>query len=188
MARQDGSKDGATCLLGVILNGRLTVANIGDSIATLARKDGSWVQLNSEHTPMRPDELARILAANGTVIRDRVNGVLSVSRAFGDYLMKDLVISEPEGKTQQITQDDDFIVLASDGIHRSYSQDQIVRRINDLRRQNMPFGTVAETIVEECLRLEQGASTPCYDNITLIIVSLADYLMDYERRSLGNTP
>ena len=35
IARQDCSPDGATCLLGLILNGRLTVANIGDSIATL---------------------------------------------------------------------------------------------------------------------------------------------------------
>ena len=42
IARQDCSPDGATCLLGLILNGRLTVANIGDSIATLTHKDGSW--------------------------------------------------------------------------------------------------------------------------------------------------
>ena len=49
IARQDCSPDGSTCLLGVILNGRLTVANIGDSIATLTRKDGSWEQLNDEH-------------------------------------------------------------------------------------------------------------------------------------------
>lgn len=93
IARQDCSPDGATCLLGVVLNGRLTVANIGDSIATLARKDGSWVQLNSEHSPVRPDERARIEAANGSVFLDRINGELSVSRAFGDYEMKDLVIS-----------------------------------------------------------------------------------------------
>lgn len=123
IARQDCSPDGATCLLGVVLNGRLTVANIGDSIATLARKDGSWVQLNQEHTPVRPDERARIEAANGSVFLDRINGELSVSRAFGDYEMKDLVISEPEGRTQPITHDDDFIILASDGIHRSYTQD-----------------------------------------------------------------
>lgn len=93
IARQDCSPDGATCLLGVVLNGRLTVANIGDSVATLARKDGSWVQLNSEHSPVRPDERARIEAANGSVFLDRINGELSVSRAFGDYEMKDLVIS-----------------------------------------------------------------------------------------------
>lgn len=43
IARQDCSPDGATCLLGVVLNGRLTIANIGDSIATLVRKDGTWV-------------------------------------------------------------------------------------------------------------------------------------------------
>ena len=49
IARQDCSPDGSTCLLGIILNGRLTVANIGDSIATMVRKDGSWEQLNDEH-------------------------------------------------------------------------------------------------------------------------------------------
>ena len=48
---------------------------------------------------------------------------------------------------------------------------------------------MAETIVQECLNLEGGVSKPCYDNVTLIIVSLADYLMDFERRSvLNNTP
>ena len=52
----------------------------------------------------------------------------------------------------------------------------------------MPLGAVAETIVEECLKLEQGAAKPCYDNVTLIIVSLADYLNDFERRSLLATP
>jgi len=40
IARQDCSPDGATCLMGLILNGRLTIANIGDSIATLVHKNG----------------------------------------------------------------------------------------------------------------------------------------------------
>jgi len=75
------------------------VANIGDSIATLAKKDGSWVQMNSEHKPNRPDERMRIENANGDVFHNRINGELSVSRAFGDYEMKDLVISEPEGRS-----------------------------------------------------------------------------------------
>ena len=49
------------------------------------------------------------------------------------------------------------------------------------------MGKVAEALVDECLRLE-GVSTPCYDNVTLIIVSLSDYLLDYQRRNLLNTP
>lgn len=187
IARQDCSPDGSTCLLGVVLNGRLTVANIGDSIATLVRRDGSWVQMNSEHSPNRPDERQRIEAANGFVFHNRINGELSVSRAFGDMEMKELVISEPECRSCQLSRDEDLLVLASDGIHRSYSQDQIVRRINELRRQTNSLGKIAEIIVEECLRLENEAQ-PCNDNVTLIIVSLADYLQDYERRSLLLTP
>lgn len=78
------------------------MANIGDSIATLAHKDGSWVQLNDEHSPNRQDERLRIEAANGYVLNERINNELSVSRAFGDYEMKrnQLVISEPEGTTR----------------------------------------------------------------------------------------
>ena len=101
--------------------------------------------------------------------------------------MKQLVISEPEGQTRLLTHDDDILILASDGIHRSYTQNQIVQRMNELRRQNIPLGRIAEMIVEECLRLERVAK-PCYDNVTLILVSLSDYLIDYERRSLLNTP
>lgn len=86
-----------------------------------------------------------------------------------------------------ITKDDDFLVLASDGIFRSYSQDHIVRRINELRKRHLGLGNIAETIVEECLRME-GISKLCYDNVTLIIISLGDYLMDFEKRSLVNTP
>ena len=121
VARQDCSPDGSTCLLGLVLNGRLTLANIGDSIATLTRKDGTWQQLNSEHAPSRTDERLRIEAAKGSVFQNRVNGELSVSRAFGDYEMKELIISEPEGHTQPITADDDLLILASDGIYRSYT-------------------------------------------------------------------
>ena len=99
VARQEVSTDGSTALMGLILNGRLTVANIGDSIATLVKKEGAWVQLNVEHTPMRPEERHRIEAANGSVFHNRINGELSVSRAFGDFEMKELIISEPEGCT-----------------------------------------------------------------------------------------
>ena len=38
-AKQNGLTDGATCVLGLILNGKLTVANVGDSVATLVKRD-----------------------------------------------------------------------------------------------------------------------------------------------------
>jgi hypothetical protein len=62
-----------------------------------------------------------------------------------------------------------------------------VKRVLELRRQTESLKMIAQTIVEECLRLE-GVSKPSNDNVTLIIISLADYLMDYQQRSLVNTP
>ena len=96
-ARKFNYSCGSTCLLGMIMNGKLTIANIGDSIATLVKKDGSWMKLNEEHTPSRPDEQARIQSKNGIIFHNRVEGTLSVSRAFGNLKLKEFVIAEPEG-------------------------------------------------------------------------------------------
>ena len=62
----------------------ITVANVGDSRAVLCGPGGRVVDLSFDHKCSRPDEKARIEAAGGQVIRDRLHGVLAVSRAFGD--------------------------------------------------------------------------------------------------------
>ena len=123
----------------------------------------------------------RIESCNGTVFYNRISGELGVSRAFGNIEMKDLVISEPEGQTWPLTQNDDLLILASDGLYRSYSQEFIVKRILDLRAQNMTLGKVSDTILEECVNLE-NVRKPCQDNLTLIIVSLSDYLAAWENK------
>ena len=57
-----------------------------------------------------------------------------------------------------------------------------------MRQQGISLGKISEMVVEECLGLER-VSKPCYDNVTLLIISLQDYLIDYERRSVqGCTP
>ncbi len=48
-----------------------------------------------------------------------------------------------------------------------------MKRVLELRRQTESLKMIAQTIVEECLRLE-GVSKPSNDNVTLIIISLAD--------------
>lgn len=174
-AKQNLITDGSTCVLGLILNGKLTVANVGDSVATLVKRDGSWRQVNTEHAATRPDEMARIENAKGTVMNSRVNGILSVSRAFGDFEHKDLIIAEPETYTSELAADDDMLILSSDGIYRSYTREYVAQRASELRRQGVSLGTIAETIVEEALRLE-NTKKPCKDNVTLMIVSLRDYL------------
>lgn len=65
----------------------LHVASVGDCRAVLCRA-GRAVVLTNDHTPSVPSERRRVEAAGGFVARDRVNGVLGVSRAFGDMLYK----------------------------------------------------------------------------------------------------
>ena len=157
--------------MGVICQGKLTVVNVGDSIATLVRKDGSWTQLNDEHTPMRIDERSRIMANGGSIIKNKVNIELSVTRAFGNLKLSSVICAEPEGQTFSLTPSDEYLILSTDGLYRSFTQEQVVRRVHELRSQNLSLGQVSEQILSECLETN-GGHRPCNDNLTLLIIDL----------------
>lgn len=65
----------------------LHIANVGDCRAVLCR-GGNAVAITTDHTPSVPSEAARVEAAGGFVSRGRVNGILGVSRSFGDIHCK----------------------------------------------------------------------------------------------------
>ena len=89
-----------------------------------------------------------------------------------------MIIAEPDGLTLQLSESDDLLILASDGIYRSYTQEYVAERAQQLRNLNMSLGKIAQTIIDEALQLV-GTNKPCYDNVTLIIISLRDYLHEY---------
>nr|AIG52088.1 2C-type protein phosphatase protein [Zea mays] len=108
---------GSTAVVAVVSPSHVVVANAGDSRAVLSR-GGVPVPLSVDHKPDRPDELARIEAAGGRVIYwdgARVLGVLAMSRAIGDRYLKPFVSSEPEVTVTERTDDDECLILASDG-------------------------------------------------------------------------
>eukprot|EP01037_Dinobryon_pediforme_P042265 gene42265-52522_t len=71
-------------------------------------------------------EIERIKMAGGTVLNSRVNGILAVSRAFGDTEFKgeevtgqvtgSLLIAEPEIYSEIITPMTEFAIIATDGL------------------------------------------------------------------------
>ncbi|CAA6655029.1 unnamed protein product [Spirodela intermedia] len=108
MQAPDCLRVGSTAVVAVVTPDRVVVANCGDSRAVLCRNG-----------PERPDELKRIQAAGGQVIYwdcPRVLGVLSMSRAIGDHYLKPYVTSEPEVTAIQRMEEDEFLILASDGL------------------------------------------------------------------------
>ncbi|KAH0943906.1 hypothetical protein HID58_003543 [Brassica napus] len=109
---------GSTAVVSVVTPEKIVVSNCGDSRAVLCR-NGLAIALSSDHKPDRPDELNRIQEAGGRVIYwdgARVLGVLAMSRAIGDNYLKPYVIPDPEVTVTDRTEDDECLILASDGL------------------------------------------------------------------------
>jgi serine/threonine protein phosphatase PrpC len=126
----------------VLVSNLLVVAHVGDSVALLVR-NGLPIELTPPHKPTVPAELERIRAGGGWVTGraphgGRVNGVLAVSRAFGDVEYKalkesawvkpfsaDLVTAQPDVLSLVLTRDDQCAVIATDGLWDALSYDEV---------------------------------------------------------------
>ncbi|CAK9225434.1 unnamed protein product [Sphagnum troendelagicum] len=153
---------GSTASTAVLVGERLLVANVGDSRAVICR-DGTAVPLSSDHKPNRTDERQRIEDAGGVVMwvgTWRVGGVLAVSRAFGDRLLKRYVVAEPEIQEDTIKEGVDFLVLASDGLWDVVTNDEAVSMVGPVPDPQ----DAAKMLTEEAYR--RGSA----DNITCVIV------------------
>ncbi|XP_047086897.1 probable protein phosphatase 2C 37 [Lolium rigidum] len=114
----EGAIVGSTAVVALLVRDRLVVANCGDSRAVLCRGTHA-VPLSEDQKPDRPDERARIEAMGGRVMfinGARVRGILAMSRALGHKLLKPEVICEPEITITTRSDDDECLILASDGL------------------------------------------------------------------------
>ncbi|CAA7015657.1 unnamed protein product [Microthlaspi erraticum] len=152
----DSYCSGCTALTAVLQGDHLVVANAGDSRAVLATTsdDGNGlvpVQLSVDFKPSIPEEAERIKQSDGRLFcLDDEPGVyrvgmpnggtlgLAVSRAFGDYCLKDFgLVSVPEVTYRKITDKDQFLILATDGMWDVMSNDEaveIVRGVKERRK------------------------------------------------------
>ncbi|KAG8054767.1 hypothetical protein GUJ93_ZPchr0001g30961 [Zizania palustris] len=131
---------GSTAVVAVVSPTEVIVANAGDSRAVISRA-GAPVALSVDHKPDRPDELERIEAAGGRVIYwdgARVLGVLAMSRAIGDGYLKPYVTSEPEVTVTERTDDDECLILASDGLWDVVTNEMACEVVRSCFRSNGP--------------------------------------------------
>ncbi|KAG6772923.1 hypothetical protein POTOM_024353 [Populus tomentosa] len=109
---------GSTASTAILVGDRLLVANVGDSRAVICR-GGNAIAVSRDHKPDQTDERQRIEDAGGFVMWAgtwRVGGVLAVSRAFGDRLLKQYVVADPEIQEEKVDSSLEFLILASDGL------------------------------------------------------------------------
>ncbi|KAG7661614.1 PTC4 [[Candida] subhashii] len=78
---------GSTAIISIMLDDRIYVANTGDSRCILSI-NGSAKTLSFDHKPSNMGERVRIENSNGYVLNSRINEILALSRAFGDFKFK----------------------------------------------------------------------------------------------------
>ena len=105
-------------------------------------------------------ERDRIIKARGSVINQRVNGSLAVSRALGDFEYKtngdmgqteQLVSPEPDVLSIERDPKDEFVVLACDGIWDVMSNEDIRDFVRDRLRTTDKLDEISNSVLDTCL-------------------------------------
>ncbi|XP_059484344.1 proteoglycan 4-like [Neocloeon triangulifer] len=171
VAAEPRYQSGTTALCTLLRGKMMHVAWVGDSQAVLVR-NGKAESVVDPHKPKRPDEEARINAQGGVVLFHgmwRVNGQLAVSRAIGDANFKPYVCAEAEVRSIPLRVEDEFLIMASDGLLDFVTPQEAAYAVFQQLRDNH------ENLNAVCSRLinlaKQNGST---DDISVIVIFLGD--------------
>uniref|UniRef100_A0A8C3GBQ6 protein-serine/threonine phosphatase n=1 Tax=Cyclopterus lumpus TaxID=8103 RepID=A0A8C3GBQ6_CYCLU len=173
--RNGMDRSGSTAV-GILLSPDLFFfINCGDSRAVLYRN--SHVCFSTlDHKPCNPRERERIQNAGGSVMIQRVNGSLAVSRALGDFDYKcvdgkgpteQLVSPEPEVfEMVRAPEQDQFVILACDGIWDVMSNEELCEFVKSRLEVSDDLERVCNEVVDTCLH--KGSR----DNMSVVLVCL----------------
>lgn len=178
---------GCTAICVLVRKDDVVAANAGDSRAVLCR-NGEAVELSFDHKPASDTEKARIEAAGGyleeTAGGARVNGNLNLSRAIGDleYKKRDdlppseqVICSTPDVLVRELTSEDEFLVLACDGVWDVLSNQEVCDFVRPRLLEGQNMTEIGEALLDRCIspdpKVTEGLGT---DNMTAVVVKLRE--------------
>jgi len=153
--------------------------------------ENNTVPLSFDHKPNDEIEKRRIINAGHSVMMDRVDGSLALSRAFGDLEYKDrddlnskeqAVTPWPDVIKRERNTNDMFIILACDGIWDCLTNEACVEKlgtkIKDLESLDnvKDLSKPVEEMFSEILAKNIGDDGKGTDNMTAILVYFHDNL------------
>ncbi|XP_014242524.1 protein phosphatase 1B-like [Cimex lectularius] len=169
-------KAGSTAICALINSTNIYIANLGDSRGILSKTSAQCFS-TVDHKPINPPERERILSAGGTVVLQRLNGSLAVSRAVGDYQYKgdskrpparQLVSIEPDVYVlERDEENDEFLVLACDGIWDVMLNEDVCDYVRYLLSITSDLEYVVNHLIDTCLFKKS------FDNMSVILITLA---------------
>uniref|UniRef100_A0ABI7ZDG1 protein-serine/threonine phosphatase n=30 Tax=Laurasiatheria TaxID=314145 RepID=A0ABI7ZDG1_FELCA len=172
--KKHGADRSGSTAVGVLISPQHTYfINCGDSRGLLCRNRKVHF-FTQDHKPSNPLEKERIQNAGGSVMIQRVNGSLAVSRALGDFDYKcvhgkgpteQLVSPEPEvHDIERSEEDDQFIILACDGIWDVMGNEELCDFVRSRLEVTDDLEKVCNEVVDTCLY--KGSR----DNMSVILI------------------
>ncbi|XP_063350067.1 protein phosphatase, Mg2+/Mn2+ dependent, 1Na (putative) isoform X2 [Pelmatolapia mariae] len=165
LARQDNWDRSGSTAAGVLISPRhIYFINCGDS-RTLLCHDGQVVFYTEDHKPFNPREKERIQNAGGSVTLQRINGSLAVSRALGDFDFKEvdwrsqteqLVSPEPEVYELERTPEDEFLILACDGVWDAIGNEELCAFVRNRLQVCDDLREICTQVIDLCLYKHTG--------------------------------
>ncbi|CAH6719248.1 protein phosphatase 2C homolog 1 [[Candida] jaroonii] len=140
-------------------------ANVGDSRIILCR-GGNAYRLTYDHKASDINEINRIRDSGGLILKNRVNGILAVTRSLGDSYMKELVVGTPFTTSTEIYDTDEFMILACDGVWDVISDVKAV----EIVKESFTKSDDPEVAAKKLCQIAMDNSTT--DNITVMVVKL----------------
>jgi serine/threonine protein phosphatase PrpC len=146
---------GCTANVLLITPTHVYCANAGDSRSVMSRNNTA-MELSEDHKPDLPSEKSRVLASGHMVEDGRVDGIIAISRAIGDWEYKDpklpaekmAVSGLPEVTKMEIKADTQFVICACDGIWDCMTSQEAVdfvglakEKISNYRPEKSPTKT-----------------------------------------------
>ncbi|PUU73056.1 phosphatase 2C-like domain-containing protein [Tuber borchii] len=183
-----GGISGCTASTALITDTKIYVANAGDS-RTVLSVNGRAKPLSFDHKPYNKEEKARICAAGGFVDSGRVCGNLALSRAIGDFRYKmkadlppeqQIVTAFPDVVIHEVSDDDEFLVIACDGIWDCKSSPAVIEFVRRGIAARQELHTICENMMDHCLAYSDDGYGGGSDNMTMIVVALLRNTMTKE--------
>lgn len=152
-------RSGTTAITVMITPTHIVWGNCGDSRGLLCRS-GKLEHATKDHKPYNASEKDRIERAGGTVMMQRVNGSLAVSRALGDFDYKrctdlkpseQLVSPEPDIEVNERQDTDEFLFLACDGIFDVMSNEEVIDYISRQLTLTSNLDEICSSLLDLCL-------------------------------------
>jgi len=173
---------GSTVSIALVSHDEICTVNLGDSRVVLCR-GGQAIALSKDHKADDPEEQQRIQFLGGLVHPHKLFGLfpvgpgriysanaggLAVSRAIGDFkykLGRFLVSNTPDVKVVERSENDQFLVLATDGLWDVLSNQEVC----GIARARPDAQSASEALVSAAFSKGSG------DNVTVVVVPLSEH-------------